>query len=235
MKKNYQHLISLVLLGLGSMGIHEAFSFEIASDGMDNGNGKSKELIDRLYTDISGFAIDGNESSDIIKQGGAPTYGEITYDSLKALLDDLKLTHEDVFYDLGSGVGKVVIQVFLDTPVKKSVGIELSPTRYGHAQGIKNHLKNQNLIANGRSLEFHNKDIAQAPIDDATVAYLCSTCFSDDLMKKLTDKFGQLQKGARVITLKPLPEHAKLALVKTYHLPMTWASGVSVYVYEVQD
>ena len=213
-------------------------------------NDPLKRKIERLYQGITGFGINAQEEKSITQQGGAPTYGEITYESLKTLIDDLKLTDKDVFYDLGSGVGKVALQVFLGSPVKKSAGIELSPTRCNYAQQVKAKLQKPNLLdkakkklkdigvmskAPERKLEFCNQNIVDADLSDATVIFMCSTCFSDDLMKKLDEKLSKLNKGLRILTLKKLPESSKLKLIKTYILPMTWSSGSSVYLYELNE
>lgn len=208
----------------------------------------NKKKIERLYHGITGFGINSQEEKSITQQGGAPTYGEITYESLKTLIDDLKLSEKDVFYDLGSGVGKVTIQVFLCSPVRKSGGIELSPTRYNYAQQVKAKLQKPNLLdktknklkdigvmskSPERKLEFYNQNIIDADLSDATVIFMCSTCFSDHLMKKLDQKLSKLKKGLRILTLKKLPESSKLKLIKTYTLPMTWSSGSSVYLYKL--
>jgi precorrin-6B methylase 2 len=188
-----------------------------------------KQEIEKLYEGISGFGIHQKEEKNIIAQGGAPTYGEITFESLKRLTDDLKLCKDDVFYDLGSGVGKVVVQVFLDSPIKKAVGIELSITRCDHAKKVLQKLQTK---LKDRTLEFHHQNIADASLSDATVVFMCSTCYSDDLMKKMTDKLALVKKGLRVITLKRLPQHTSFKLVKTYTLAMTWSTNASVHVYE---
>lgn len=201
-----------------------------------------EQRIENLYQGISGFGIGSAEEKNIIKQGGAPTYGEITYKGLKMLTDKLKLTSQDVFYDLGSGVGKVVVQVFLDSPAKKCVGIELSPTRYNHAQKVREQLVTvqptkkatvKKPLKKERELQFRNQNIANADFSDATVVFMCSTCFSDQFMQDLTEKLAKLRKGLRVITLKELPQHPKFKHVETYTLPMTWSKETQVRLYEL--
>jgi hypothetical protein len=44
------------------------------------------------------------------------------------------LTGKDVFYDLGSGIGRVVIQVTQQTKVRKTIGIENYPEPYEEAR-----------------------------------------------------------------------------------------------------
>jgi len=192
-----------------------------------------EECIEKLYAKVSGFNIAGTECTMIEKNGGAPTYGEITYQAAKKLLDSLNLTQNDVFYDFGSGVGKMVVQTYLTTPVKKAVGIELSPTRVNRAKSVKDKLEKQGKVENGRTLDFKEENITTAKFDDATVVYMCSTCYSEALMKQIADMLAKLKKGLRVVTLKKLPDHKAFKLTNTYNLPMTWSSDVSVHVYEL--
>lgn len=195
-----------------------------------------KERIDALYNkfSISGFNINSDETSMIVTKGGAPTYGEITVESFQTLLDDLTLTDKDVFYDLGCGVGKTCVHVALVTPAK-AVGIELSPTRVNHAKKVQQELIQTKQLTNPERLKFHERNIFDDPMSDATVIFLCSTCFSNDLMKNITDKIVALpQKGIRVISLKSLPEHKNLMLENTYYLPMTWSNSTPVHLYKVQ-
>lgn len=194
-------------------------------------NDPLKSHLDQLYDGISGFGISEQESKLICQQGGAPTYGEITYDSVKELIAKLNLTKEDVFYDLGSGVGKLVVQIFLGSPVKKSVGIELSEERYAKAQKVYATLERTKKIPEGRALQFCHDNILNADIHDATVVFMCSTCFSTELMQKLTEKLSTLKPALRILTLKPLPDNKWFELVKTESFPMTWSSNSPIYFY----
>jgi len=67
----------------------------------------------------------------------ASVYGEVLPEGVQAVLDEINtampLTAEDVFYDLGSGTGKVAIHAALVTPCRRVVGIELADTRHQHA------------------------------------------------------------------------------------------------------
>lgn len=198
----------------------------------------NEQLICALYTGISGFGIPQSEENKITECGGAPTYGEILYESLKTILDDMpkSIIKNGVLYDLGSGVGKVCVQAYLDYPFKKVVGIELSKKRFDGAMDVLETLTQEGRIDPKRTLEFINEDFTKVTISDATVIYMCSTCYSAELMAKLGEKFAKLNPGLQVITLKSMPDYEKygLELTKEYKLPMTWSKdsgGSPVYVY----
>lgn len=224
-------------------------------------------IIEALWEAVNGYQISDKEKKKICDLAGshASVYGEATYAALLELINVLQLTDEAVFYDLGSGTGKVVAQFYLQTPVKKAVGIELSETRYKVAQDrvlkiqeiVRVNERNKQEISSivqkdepkgtqskksskkkslkvkypERILEFRNEDILTADISDATIVFTCSTCFSEEVMKNLTEKLAQLKEGLRVLTLKQLTPHVDFKLVKTYTLPMTWSKTSPVYLY----
>jgi len=204
----------------------------------------NKDFIERvLYADITGFGTLSDQERKFIEKDypkKTSTYGEISYDSAQQLLadSDINFGKNDVFYDLGSGVGKLVVQVYLNTPVAKSVGIELSPTRHKRTQRIADRLKKYNKIDNDRVISFLEGDFLEADLSDATIIFICSTCYAPTLLEQLVSKFSKLKKGLRVISLKELPDYQKynFKLIKEYRLPMTWSKqkGSVVFVYRLQ-
>jgi len=195
----------------------------------------TRQLMADMYQHINAFGIPEHETKLIEERGGAPTYGEIKPESLATIFNDIGVTNKDVFYDLGSGSGKTVIQAYLEFPFKKVVGVELSEKRYNYALEVLQVLRQRDLVDPARPIEFILGDFAEVPFDGATVIYMCSTCYSNELMEKLAEKFSHLKKGLHVVSLKQIPNHASygLELVKEYRLPMTWSgpegSPVSIY------
>ena len=47
------------------------------------------------------------------------------------------------------------------------------------AQEAKHRLKKNGLLKKNRILEFKKEDIAKTSLKDATIVYLCSTCYSE--------------------------------------------------------
>jgi hypothetical protein len=192
----------------------------------------SKNYFDSIYSNINGYKIT-DEDREFVNKFGSAVYGEINYNSLKTILDELKPKKSDVFYDLGSGIGKTVVQASLDYKFKKCVGIELSSTRHEKAEAIRKKLNSDKKITQYHEVYFKNQDIAQARLKNATIIFMCSTCFPDKLMKDLIQKFALLKKGTKILTLKGLEIHRKLKFIKQYDLPMSWSNSSPVYLYEV--
>jgi hypothetical protein len=196
-------------------------------------NKAGKKIINQYCDNVSGYGIPKDDEAHIIQCGGAPTYGEITLDAAEKLITYLKPTEKDVFVDAGSGVGKLVTQFFFSSPIRKSIGIELSKQRFKKAMNIKEALKKDNKVPTDRTLEFYNQNILDADFNDATIFFMCSTCFSKDLMQKITDKLSHLKSGLRVVTLKQLPGNKKFKLIHQMNLNMTWSKKTTVYIYEL--
>lgn len=193
-----------------------------------------KAYLQMVYEGKGGYTIPSEEITTIQKEGGHPQYGEIPYDSAAHILSDLNITKQDVFYDLGSGVGKLVLQVYLTTPVKRSVGIELSPTRWKIAEASQNQAAKDDHMVAGRELSFLHQNIRQVPLTDATVCFLSGIAFPAPLIQFIMDRLAGLEHEVKVISVLSLPEHKNFKLVKTYNLPMSWApEGVDVCLYQV--
>jgi len=194
---------------------------------------KLSKKLEEAYVGISGFGIAAEEADYIREKGGAPTYGEIIYPSMDKVLKKLKVNAQDVFYDLGCGVGKFVLYTHMATRAKKSVGIELSESRYQGAQEAKKRAQAARLLHSNRQVSFLHEDITQADLSDATIIFMCSTCFSPSLMEKLTDMFLTLKPGLQIVTLKKLPEHPQLQCVEGTHFQTSWSSNSPFYFYKL--
>ena len=78
-------------------------------------------------------------------RSSASVYGEMLAEGVMMLSAVLQLRPTDVFYDLGSGVGKFSTQIALQTHVSMVRGIELSHTRFSLAQEIRSALLNNSF------------------------------------------------------------------------------------------
>src|SRR5690606_36408380 len=140
------------------------------------------------------------------KSKGSPIYGEIKHQALNQLLDYLALDNNDVFVDLGSGVGKVVLHTALVTPVKKAIGIELSTTRFLEAKEALKRASQWSPYIRSRCA-FKNADLMEVNLSKATVIYTCSTAFSMAFMKKVSERLGSFTHDFRLVSPQELPQN----------------------------
>lgn len=130
------------------------------------------------------------------KKEYSATYGEVTKQSTNAIVNQFKkhFNQDTVFYDLGCGLGKMVIHVALQYNPKKSCGIELSKERIKGANDLKEKYCKDNKIISFIEGDFFSNDFS-----DATVVYLDNTAMSHDVTKKIIDN---LSKGCLFICRK---------------------------------
>lgn len=69
---------------------------------------------------------------------GLQVYGETSYDLVCQMIDQIEITKDDIFVDLGSGVGQVVLQMAAATPCKICFGVEKAevPSKYAEVSWI---------------------------------------------------------------------------------------------------
>lgn len=185
---------------------------------------------------------------------GLSTYGEVEPSGVRQLGRAMGLTGGSgtgspaVFMDMGSGVGKFVVQAYLEWPrVVQSVGVELSKTRAARAsdaweammlEGDAQDLRLAALdvstlgaaakrtapsgLADG--VRLHQGDMLEQDISNVTHLYLASLCFSDSLMVRLAAKIST--EGVNVLcvaTLLPFPSELRgFEVSGTLRANMSW-------------
>ncbi|WFO74626.1 class I SAM-dependent methyltransferase [Desulfurococcaceae archaeon MEX13E-LK6-19] len=104
-----------------------------------------------------------------------------------------KLSEKDVFYDLGCGDGRIVIEAAKRANVKKAVGIEIDENlvkvarEYARKAGVEDRV------------EIIHGDFFTVPIRDATVVYMYLTKRANELLKPKLIR--ELKIGTRIVTL----------------------------------
>ena len=70
---------------------------------LDNNNPKA--VFDKLYSDVNGYKISHDARKGLSYWYKGHTYGEITYDGFTNMLKKAEPKKDEIFYDLGSGMG----------------------------------------------------------------------------------------------------------------------------------
>jgi len=142
-----------------------------------------EEIIKEIYsTDSRNYK---NETNFDRKKVGDPVYGEITKNGTHSLVNHFKkyFNENTVFYDLGSGIGKMVLHIGLQYKVKKSAGIEFSKERHNGAITLKTQYAPHN-----HSIHFYNTSFLEHDISDATVIYCDNTAMKEEISTSLYNK-----------------------------------------------
>mmetsp|Transcript_147622 Transcript_147622/g.257467 ORF Transcript_147622/g.257467 Transcript_147622/m.257467 type:complete len:332 (+) Transcript_147622:153-1148(+) len=172
-------------------------------------------------------------------------YGEVTYAGMENLYRALRLGRGDVFYDLGSGVGKMVLYVALRGEASRSVGLEVGEKRHRLAEtacsclASKLDLQRKGCTSSLPALavdctEFAVllADITKHRYHDATVVMMANVCIGMGSQNRTMDSLMKCASLKRLVCTTPI-EHLRLRLAGTVRVSCTWANVTSWHVYDV--
>jgi hypothetical protein len=127
----------------------------------------------------AGRCTDQQEEEAIEALGGpeAATYGELTPLGFRSMAARLELCAEDSFVDLGSGLGRMVLQAATEYGVRRACGVELAPSRHTLAQEARDRahesVASRVLLVEG---DCAAEDVWHEHLGDATVVFASNLC-----------------------------------------------------------
>ena len=154
-----------------------------------------EEILKGIY-ELSPYLRFNNLTDFDESKVGSSIYGEITMKGVDLLVKKFEtyFNEKTVFFDLGSGMGKMVAHIGLKYNVEKSVGIEYSKERYEGSLHIK-----ENFFPTQSNILFINDNFMNVDISDATVIYLDNTVFPNNLLEK---KYDEIPIGCLILYKK---------------------------------
>lgn len=135
-------------------------------------------------------------------------------------------SRESVFYDLGSGSGRVVIAAALLFPFARCCGIEILTSLHGIAEMIKDEY--QRFFASPVIEVYHGSitDLALKDWTDGDIIYVNSVCFSNELFAETAQHASKMKIGSIMITLaQPLPKSSGFKLLHETREQMSWGEA----------
>ena len=189
--------------------------------------------ISKLYEGLSGFGLaNSNENSNV-------TYGELKAESIPILyeiysryapLSNILGSYRN-FYDLGCGVGKIVLGLTALNSSLKGVGIELVSERVQQANTALQRLRDTSIK---QRVEFVCLSFLDDSINysNACWIFISNLCFTDDTKQQLLEKLErELNTGSIVVCSKSL-NSTRFEQLNYITLPMSWSDESKVYVYK---
>lgn len=163
---------------------------------------------------------------------GNERYGELHYYGLLKVLKYIELSPNDHFLDIGSGLGKVVFQIFLTEDIASVTGIELNVQRSLIAAQVKTIIQ-QDLphLWIDKSLNILQGDFLSQDLDHTSVIYVCSTVFSFALLHAMGKKMNAMQNVKKIAAFSKIPHLHDFRLKKTIEVHCSW-DKVVCYFYE---
>jgi len=169
-------------------------------------------VLDQIYDRAVSPAVDSLRE---YKNGTDNVYGELKYPFVTRIFKETALKSDQIFLDLGSGCGNVVLQAALQIGCE-SWGCEVMPNActlalkqkkefyarcrlWGIAPG-KVHLNSGNFLENEATLETLKK---------ADVVLVNNQAFTPELNDQLKMLFLDLKHGCKVVSLKPFVKEVR--------------------------
>ena len=188
-----------------------------------------------LYNGLSGFHANTLGLGDF-----KTTYGEVSEQGTHTLSDKFQ-TYAPLskisaarknFYDLGSGIGRLVVGIAILNSEIQAHGIEIVPDRIRAAREAMNRIKHKDVarrihISQGSFLEPNTS------YRDACWIFISNILFNDATQKGLSEKIErEVGPGTVIICCKELFfDKTKMESVATAIIPMTWSKTSVCYIY----
>lgn len=215
----------------------------------------TRDIITRSFQNVNGFIIDSARARNETRwwKGhnesiGECDYGELEHDGREGLIASLNFTENDVFVDLGCGVGKINAHVYLRTNIKESIGIDILSERILMAEKAKAQMihtiqqtrapPQEDVAAMVDGIQFITGNILQEEkYNKATVALICSACFHSELTNQLFKRLNSLPLVTRMVSLRDFDENLvknsawKFVKQERLHTSWTKSAGSSFNIY----
>lgn len=189
------------------------------------------QKINSLYRGVDAFSISFSARQKLgIKEDKSFVYGEAKVESLAEILKIAEPKDGDVFYDLGSGGGKVVLAAAMMFPFRKAAGVEKIKELTEASETVKTRAKDcgcQNL----ENIEFRCQDFLDTDFSDADIIFINSTCLPCETMDALAVEMESLKNGARIITVTKQLKKDYLKEFESKKFEFSWGEA-TVYFYK---
>tara|TARA_B110001450_G_C17488636_1_gene427340 strand:- start:116 stop:709 length:594 start_codon:yes stop_codon:yes gene_type:complete len=191
-------------------------------------------IVNKHYEGKTGSGQQSGEYPDFVN-----TYGEITYEGFKQCFKGIS-TKDKVFYDLGSGIGKLVVYNGLEKKFKKTIGVELNKNRHLIAKETLKHIKKdikkkgvKSYIDKSKKITFIHDSLFNKKYFNGNVYFISNLCFTEEMNKKLAYFFDTYNKKKNTIIFcsKQLPILSPVKRVQQMNCTMTWSQDSQIYKY----
>jgi hypothetical protein len=159
-----------------------------------------------------------------VQADNAHVYGEPAPMTTDLMLGRVGASDNDVLYDLGSGRSFFLMQALLTSPIKKAVGVELAHSRAVIAEQARSMMLEQGLMPPGKVLDLREQDMAKTNVEDATIVYMDSVFFTDELLNGVARNLSRAKNMRWIVMItKGMPPNPWFELATTERLKMSWS------------
>lgn len=170
------------------------------------GPGLVKHIIAQVYN----YAVKDPNELNKYSPFSSKVYGETNFDFMAELVtkDLFRPRENDIFIDMGSGVGHLVLQMAASVKCRKCYGIEISDVPAGYAKVMEERFKFW-MEWYGKTYtdfelfhgDFFNKEYADI-IKKSTYILVNNFAFKPEVDNELKQRFLDLKDGAQILSSK---------------------------------
>ncbi|XP_044124925.1 histone-lysine N-methyltransferase, H3 lysine-79 specific isoform X3 [Bufo gargarizans] len=169
----------------------------------------STGLLRHILQQVYNHSVTDPEKLNNYEPFSPEVYGETSFDLVAQMIDEIKMTEDDLFVDLGSGVGQVVLQVAAATGCKHHYGVEKAdiPAKYAEAMDKefrkwmkwygKKHAEYTLERGDFLSEEWRER------IANTSVIFVNNFAFGPEVDHQLKERFANMKEGGRIVSSKP--------------------------------
>ncbi|CAB3239843.1 unnamed protein product [Arctia plantaginis] len=168
----------------------------------------SRGLLKHILQQTYNQAVSDPDKLNQYEPFSPEVYGETSYELVCQMIDQIDITAEDVFVDLGSGVGQVVLQMAAATPCRVCLGVEKAevPSKYAESMDLYfrtwmrwygKKVGEYKLIKGDFLLDEHREKI-----NAATIVFVNNFAFGPHVDHQLKERFADLKDGAKIVSSK---------------------------------
>jgi len=192
-----------------------------------------------IYQGLSGF-----NASTLGLSEHKTTYGEVAEVGMKNLSEKFMhhapLTNfpetQRAFYDLGCGIGRLVLGMAILHPEIQSKGIEIVPDRVRQAHHAIERLKAKQVTSR---IQIRHGSFLDVSVNygDACWIFLSNLCFDEKIQEEIYRKLeAECKKGCIIICSREFaqPNPSRLEKIELgVNVPMTWSNTSTCAVYRI--
>jgi len=152
-------------------------------------------------------------------------YGEILRTGVDTIINKInkykKPTEKDVFIDIGSGCGKLILHTAISSNIKTLVGVEILSQRCNYAKYIKSQ-----ILPDNNSVFFINKNIKDFDLSIATIVFINDLFLENRLV---LDIYESLPKGCHFILSRKINQ-CKI-MKEEFDVDVSWGDKLTFFYY----
>ncbi|XP_027708873.1 histone-lysine N-methyltransferase, H3 lysine-79 specific isoform X6 [Vombatus ursinus] len=168
-------------------------------------NGLLRHILQQVYN----HSVTDPEKLNNYEPFSPEVYGETSFDLVAQMIDEIKMTEDDLFVDLGSGVGQVVLQVAAATNCKHHYGVEKADIPAKYAETMDKEFR--------KWMKWYGKKHAEYTLErgdflseewreriaNTSVIFVNNFAFGPEVDHQLKERFANMKEGGRIVSSKP--------------------------------